>query len=537
MEDTTSQHIPNNIPNKNNTTNQNDLYDINDITDIINKYNNLTYFDQYGGSIVLCVLTTIIIMLLTSYFHTIINAQPVINDWANQRCKPAIIPFAGLINPPEGVSASDYTYENFNYCTQNILADVADTALEPLSYITNVLTTLTGGITEDIQSSRGMFDKVRTYIQDFVEEIMGRFINVIVPLMQTIRGFNDLVARIQGVLTSGLYMLLGFYYAFKSLLGSIAQFIIAILITMSISIAILWTNPFTMGLAAANTIIFMAIVIPLALILSFMSKSLHISTKYEIPKLKCFDKNTLIQMNNLSYKKIIDIKIGEVLFNNNIVTAKMKLERKGSVMYILNDVVVSDTHIVKFNNTWIPVSKHPNSIKHNSYIEPYLYCLNTTNKIIEINQTVFTDWDELYDDSLAKIISNPLILDHDITHIHKYLDYGFSSNTKIKLNNNKTVNLNQINVNDMLENGETVYGIVVIDGINIANQFHYCLGDNKDGVEGYAPNMFNCKKHKLVQKHDQLYHLLTDKGTFMINNVIIKDYNEAIDSIFSKNYM
>ena len=126
------------------------------LNDIIKKYDNLTYFDQYSGSVVLFLLMTIIVILLVSYFHTIINVQPVINDWANQRCKPTIIPFAGLINPPEGVSASEYTSENFNYCTQNLLSGVTSTALEPLSFVTNALTSLTGGIMEDINSSRGI---------------------------------------------------------------------------------------------------------------------------------------------------------------------------------------------------------------------------------------------------------------------------------------------------------------------------------------------------------------------------------------------
>ena len=502
------------------------------LNDIIKKYDNLTYFDQYSGSVVLFLLMTIIVILLVSYFHTIINVQPVINDWANQRCKPTIIPFAGLINPPEGVSASEYTSENFNYCTQNILSGVTSTALEPLSFVTNALTSLTGGIMEDINSSRGMINKVRNSIQNITEEIMGRLMNVMVPLMKIVINFKNLVSKAQGVTMSGLFTLLGSYYGFKSLLGSIAQFIVDILVTMVIMIAAFWAVPLTWGMAAAQSVVFTAIVIPMAIILAFMSKTLHLKHNYKLPKLKCFDKNTLLKMSDATYKQIIDIEVGEVLFNNNIVTSKMKVEREGSVMYNLENVIVSDSHIVKYNNTWIPVSNHPNSIKHEPYNEPYLYCLNTTDKIIEINQLIFTDWDELYDDTLERIVKNISVLDHNINHIHKYLDYGFSSNTKINLKNGKTAFINQLNIHDVLENGETVYGIVEIDGMTLFNQFHYCLGENNNGTDGYAPNFFNCKKHKLTKQHDKLYNLLTDKGTFMINDIIIKDYNEAIDRFF-----
>ena len=73
----------------------------NNIKNIIHMYNKLTYFDQYGGSFILFIIITIIVILLVSYFYTMINIEPIINDWPNQRCKPTIMPFAGLITHPE----------------------------------------------------------------------------------------------------------------------------------------------------------------------------------------------------------------------------------------------------------------------------------------------------------------------------------------------------------------------------------------------------------------------------------------------------
>ena len=45
--------------------------------------------------------------------------------------------------------------------------------------------------------------------------------------------------------------------------------------------------------------------------------------------------------------------------DNNSVTAKFKVETKGSDMYNLNDIIVSDSHIVKHGESWVPVSNHP----------------------------------------------------------------------------------------------------------------------------------------------------------------------------------
>ena len=224
-------------------------------------YENLNYFDQYGSSVILFIIISIVVVLAICYCFVMINAQPIADDWPNQRCKPNIIPFAGLITHPEGVTASEYTAENFTYCIQNILSDITGSAISPLTFVTNILLTVANSISETIQAIREMIDKVRTFAQSIFEEIMGRIMNIMIPLQEIIISFKDLVGKIQGTLTGGLFTLLGSYYTLKSLMGAIAQFIIIILIAIAVVVAILWILPFTWGLAATNTAIFIAIAI------------------------------------------------------------------------------------------------------------------------------------------------------------------------------------------------------------------------------------------------------------------------------------
>lgn len=503
------------------------LYMDTNLNTITKMYDKLNYFDQYGGSLILFIIITIVVILLVSYFHTMTNIQPIINDWPNQRCKPTIIPFAGLITHPEGVTASEYTSQNFTYCTQNILSNITGYAVEPLTYLTNILQQIANIIQQSIQSIRAMFDKIRSSMQQVSEEIMGRLMNIMTPLMQIIISFKDLTSKIQGTMTAGLFTLLGSYYTLKSLMGAIAQFIIIILIAIAVMVAIFWILPFTWGAAIANTVIFIAIAIPMAIILTFMTDVLHVNAGYKIPKIKCFDKDTLIKMQDGTQKKIIDIQTGDILSNNNVITAKIKVTTEGSDIYKLDDIIVSDSHIVKYRNIWIPVSNHPDAVKCESYNEPFLYCLNTSNKIIEIKNHIFTDWDEIYDESLSHILNNIVIPIKTSKDIHKYLDCGFAESTKIKLANGKCKDISKVCINDVLENGEIVYGLVEIDGLDIAENVSYNLGKNNI-VEGYIPDLYvyknNC--HVFNQK---LYHLLTDKKTFKLGSVIIRDYNSAID--------
>ena len=525
------------------------------ITKITKMYDNLSYLDQYGNSVILIILITFILFLLIAYSFIMINITPIRNNWVAERCKPYVIPFAGIINAPEGMSATDFTQENFTYCMQNVTSSLAEGAVSPLTFITSSLTMLANIIQNSINAIREMVNKVRTSIQSVTEEVMGRLMNFIVPLQQIVIKIKDMLMKTQGVFTGVLYTLFGSYYTLKALLGAIAQLVIKILIGLAVAIAILWLIPFTWGAAAAGTGIFAIIAAFMTYILVFMKDVLHVQAGLKIPKLKCFDKNTLIKLKDGSEKKIIDICLGDILANDGFVTAKFKVETNGSEMYLLNNVIVSDTHKVLYNNKFITVSQHPSARKLAFYDEKYLYCLNTSKKEIIINDIVFSDWDEVNyieikclknEAKEAKEVQLNKNYENNDLLIHKYLDSGFISSTKIKLKNGETKEISKVEINDILENGEKVYGIVEIDGEKMVHQYGYYLGNN-NYIEG-GPNLvfydndgkvsssLDLNMRKIIRNRTdaKLYHLLTNKETFVVNGIIFKDYNASIDNFLEK---
>jgi hypothetical protein len=524
------------------------------IQNIEKMYEKLTYFDQYGGSVLLFIITTILLIILVSYCFTMINVQPIIDDWSNQRCKPYIIPFAGWVTKPDGTTSVDYTLTNFTYCTQNILSGITGTMVEPITFVVNTIKGVLDTIKEAIDSIRAMIDKIRVFFKTMAQELMGRIMNMMIPLQKIIISMKDFLAKIQGSMTAGLFTLFGAYYTLKSLMGAIAQFIITILIALAIMIAVLWIIPFTWGVAAANTVIFIAIAIPMSLILVFMLDVLKVQTSLSIPKVKCFDKNTLITMNDGTVKKIIDVNVGDILEHNNSVTAKFKVETKGSIMYILNGIIVSNSHIVKHDENWILVSNHPDAKKIETYEEPYLYCLNTSSKTITMNQYIFTDWDEIGEKDINTIFEKSPFWMKERSDIHKFLDGGFTENTIIQLKDGSCKQIKDIQVGDELVNSESVYGIVEINGLDLHEQNTFTLGDTK--VLG-GPNLTICDKKisvnttidlakercfikykhykaELEIKEAKLYHLLTDKNTFYVGNIKFYDYNASIDMFLDK---
>jgi len=449
--------------------------------------------------------------------------KEVADDWNNQRCNPKYLPFAGYITRPEGTTAFDYTNANFQYCVQNILTNITGYALQPFQYMINSLQQVFVMIGNSIQKIRDFVNIFRENIKVFTEDVLYRVLNVMVPLQNVFIALSDSLQKIQGVMTAGLYTMLGTYYTLQSLMGAILEMIIKMLIVLVVIVIGLWIMPFTWPAAAATSAVFLSISIPLSIIVLFMTEVLHIKSS-SIPKLRCFDKNTLLTMNNGTLKKIQDVEVGDMLENKVMVTAKMKVDATDLRMFSINNIIVSESHIVKYEDNWIAIRDHPLAIELSigSYTEPYLYCLNTSSKEIIINDLVFTDWDEIYDEALDKVIfaipQNIFIKDHLVQkeNIHKYLDVGFNSDMNIFLANNTKKQIKDICIGDVLSTKGIVYGIVEIDDFYNKSLVDSILGNN------------------IVKTQNKLYHLLVSNKCFETDRKIIRDYNDKIDLICSK---
>ena len=515
-------------------------------------YNKLSYFDSYYGSIILITIITLVFVVVILYCSLMSKAELIKKDWTNQRCNPYVIPFAGLINKPDGMTASEFTKQNYDDCAKTIQYNTVIPNMNPLNFIMDSLASLMDNIKKSIADSQGMVGNVSNSFKSAGGSISERIKTIVVPMQQFILGVKDLMAKSQATIAASLYTFTGTLLTMKALFGAIVELAVTILIIMVAAIVVLWIIavffPFSAIAAGAMTAIFVGITAPLIIILAFMVTSLKMNPTVGIPKLKCFDKDTLFTMNDGSKKKVIDIVVGDVLQDNNSVTGKFKLESAGSNMYNLRNVIVSNSHIVKHDNQWIPVSEHPEAIRVAFYEGPFLYCMNTSSKEIHINGLCFTDWDEIFDDDLQNLKENAML--PSIADIHSHLGSGIVGYTVIKLKDGSSKELRHVQVGDVLEHGERVYGIVQIDGVGLLEQCKYKLLDGAF-VEG-GVNLCICDERVMVpttldikksdkraiekeNKHKILYNLLTDTETFFCNGVCFHDFNASIDMFLDKN--
>ena len=529
---------------------------------INNLYTKKSFIESYGVEI--CITTFIIIAFILAilYFYVMNNIKPIVADWNNQKCNPAVIPFAGLINNGKDTTPFEFTGQNFTGCVQSILTNITSQAFQPFYYIIKTIIDAFKELADAVNSIRAVLDRFRDSIKDFSQETMSRTLNITMPLVQMIIGIKDMGAKMIGVLSASLFTLMGSYLTMKSLFLFMVDLIIKILIIIAGIIAGLLVISFipifgtwAIPVAAANIAIMILILIPTIMIKIFMDDVMSLSTADTPAVPSCFAGDTIIKVNDSKdnndctitiNKKISTIEVDDVLSDGSVVTGIMKLSSAGQTMYNLDGILVSGEHKV-YDSEFIHVKHHPQSkLLKKPFTEPYLYCLLTSSKRITINDTLFCDWDDIDDNVISKLDKNCVIRGYippsfKSEDIHAYLDNGLHKNTKVKLRNGNELTIDMIKVNDILSGGEQVLATVKIDvsklkgGIQdyrLDNNVHISCSNNIT-INNYLGgiNTFNLYGTPILDEPTSLYayQLLTSTGYFNVNGLIISDYNNGID--------
>lgn len=491
----------------------------------INKlYGEMTFSDAYGSSLVIVIIISLIVFSIFSYCYFMQKKAEIYADWNNNRCKPQYIPISGFIAAPEGQSIADYTVENFNYCVNSEAIALSGYMLQPVTYIIGALGKIIQVIATAINSIRLMFASMRDNIVNFVKLIMGKILNIIAPLTKILIALMDSLQKTQGVMATGVFTLLAMYDTIKSAIGATLEIIIKTMGALAILITILWLIPGLSLLAIPATLMWIVTEVILALIVTAMVfmfgiKLLKLPKGPKKPKSSCFDKDVQVKMDNGQFKNMKDIQPGDILENGNRVTAKMRLNATGMRMFNIRGIIVSESHILKYGDKWLPVINHPEAQEIHGYAEPYLYCVNTNSKEIILNGLLFTDWDEIYDNNLTSVLETipTNIFEKDrkrqCANIHRYLDVGFDKDMSIDLIGNTNKKIKEINVGDTLLSGATVYGVVEIETSELLK------------------NELNELSLGITLTQERLYHLLTTDNVFSSDGQIITDYNDHIDKI------
>ena len=381
--------------------------------DVFSKVNNLYkkagYLNIYGIDLIISIVITVLCLLIIIYFSIINNLDPLRANWDSNKCKPSIIPFAGIINKPEDETVLEFTEKNFINCSQTMLRNIVDNSFKPIYLAFQVVNNLFKSMANNLRQIYEQISNIQ-FSSSGILSVLRRYLgNLMVPLQQIMIAFKDLFNKIKAQVVLILYSLMGPYYAFVGVLDLIIKFLLnkikiaaGILAALLILLAIIFIGwGFAPAVAIAS-----AVVATLTALLGVLTYFIH-----EIKNVAlCFDPDTKIKLANNEIVAMKDVKVGSKLKNGSIVNAVMKinnLDENNNIvnkMYKLENgennepIYVTGSHLIYDSNIkdFVEVRNYRGeNPAHESNKEcPVLSCLITSDHTIPIGTEIFHDWED-----------------------------------------------------------------------------------------------------------------------------------------------
>ena len=163
-------------------------------------------------------LKTILIMVLCFLCIMLIQMGGQIKNlqenWGSYRCNPAIIPIAGFI-APEGATMS--TSDNMSYCIQSVMATLAPTILQPLTYLQSKTTSMVSNLTDCMYSAREQQVEAQRKSTFTFGSIYSMFANIIVTFNVILIKLVAAQGKSSAIMTTLMHILMTVKLTFESM--------------------------------------------------------------------------------------------------------------------------------------------------------------------------------------------------------------------------------------------------------------------------------------------------------------------------------
>jgi len=191
------------------------------------------------------------------------------------------MPFAGVIMPIPGQSASQTTRKNFDYCAQNDVSAVIKTALMPLEYVSFVIIRTIDLLVKAIVMSMAFLAYLKSKLGSLFNMTFLKIADILVPVTVFLVHTRDSMAKMNAVMVTTMFTTLVVYHITVSgilnvmtIIMNLMLVLIGVLVGMFILATILLVNPFTtiagIVLTAATFVIIAAVLIPAIVIYALL---------------------------------------------------------------------------------------------------------------------------------------------------------------------------------------------------------------------------------------------------------------------------
>lgn len=438
--------------------------------------------------IFLYVIAFVIILL---YIVLVYNRQSIIDNWDNYKCNPLVMPFAHYFGKD--------TMGNLNGCLWTGYKSNFAILIAPFNYMTEIMKKVIGQLFDQLNSIRTILKPIRDFVDSATATVYKKIEGIMNLTYFTFLKMNNLVKRTFSNFRLMLYTLEATQFSIQST----------------------WNGP-------------------IGDITRFWARGIGFFQKF-----MCFAPNTKLVLNNSQSCDIADIKIGDVLFNNNVVKGVMCIA--GLDKYFnYNGIIVSGNHIVFdiIQNKWVAVKDAVGAQLVNRPDIQKIYCIITSSNRIHIygnNRFIylFADYLEIDDDSIMAYQRDLIYKQLGIKTKSISVDYNLlGGQSKIHMADGSYKFMESINVGDSLyiepvfkSRENRVVAIIKHSVSDIEIYSRDTLTASISNIIWYNDRWTPIKDlafefTKMGKRSGVFYNIVTTAGYFSLEGFIFRDYLE-----------
>ena len=472
-----------------------------------------------------------------TYTYVTMERTTIMADWANNRCGIFVMFASSYFKPDDDPrSAGDFGSDNIKFCMGELAKAAMGAAMAPYNTLLEQQSISLGDNFNALNYLRSIVKKMMDAFMSFLEPFFKKFTLVTYQIGAIVQHLKMAMGRVNAILTSFVYQGLSLVTGIQNMI----QFVfVVIMIIIAIMIALLIILFFIL------VPFIPLIILPVIVIIAAVGGA-AIGGVAAAKDSFCFEPNVPVVLATGATKPISELQIGDVLAGGGSVEGILRMDGSGTNLYDLEGIRVSGSHLVSNSGKWQSVSEDDRSVPSPGR-EPVLYCLNTSNRLIPVQNkqgttVLFRDWEEIEETDVKgqeawdRVVSKILGGVSDATGDNDVADtFCLMDGANMVVTESGLKSLNDIVLGDKLQLSynryTTVLGIVEgrIKGTGLKGWMSACIEKVYPSVTGKP-----YQRVTTIQKGTEYLngrHLITDSGEFFVNvkgvTIRVRDFTEV----------
>lgn len=225
---------------------------------IVSLYGKGGYFARYGGDAFTSIIIIAGFIALSLCIGILIHVKSMRANWDENRYKPGVMPFAGLVNPQQGQSFLETNEKNFSDYLVNVGSPSLDFSLSPQTYLISIFSDVTHFLNTAMNDLRGLINSIRTALMGAFSYIINRLMAIMSTVSQLLHKMSDTTSKMGGVFVTILNALKGYILVSDNFLVGLYRLVIALVILMGVTALMMG---FPIDLLAIPIVVLMGLII------------------------------------------------------------------------------------------------------------------------------------------------------------------------------------------------------------------------------------------------------------------------------------